>query len=118
MAQVIWTKHLRERIEQRGLNPSWVDTTVRFPDEVQRSSTTDSNKHIKTINGYKIVAAVKRQGSDWIITSAWWNPVSPTGGPAYGNSSAKHQGHNNRFFLEKWVNQGLVALERFLRGKK
>jgi hypothetical protein len=111
MAQVIWTKHLRERIEQRGLNPSWVDTTVRFPDEVQRSSTTDSNKHIKVINGYQIVAAVKRQGSDWVITSAWWNPVERKNFSGYKQK-------DNRFFLEKWADQGLRALESLLRGKK
>ena len=82
MGKVIWTNHLYERIRQRGLDPRWVDMAVRSPDEIQQSSTTDSKKHIKTINGYKIVAAVKRQGSDWIITSAWWNPV-------YGQSSAR-----------------------------
>jgi hypothetical protein len=108
MAKVIWTTHLKERIRQRGLNPDWVDTAVRFPDEVEASSTTNSNKHIKVINGYKIVAAVKRQGSDWIITSAWWNPV-------YGSAPAKK---DHRFFLEKWIDNGLRSLEKLLRSKK
>ncbi len=107
MARVIWTTHLRERIQQRGLNPDWVDKAVRFPDEVQRSSTTDSNKHIKVINGYKIVAAVKRQGSDWIITSAWWNPVYGYHGPR----------KDNRFFLERWVDKALRSLEKLFTKK-
>lgn len=107
MGQVIWTTHLKERIRQRGLNPDWVDTAVRFPDEVQPSSTTNSNKHIKIINGYKIVAAVKRQGSDWVITSAWWNPV-------YG---AKYSQKDRRFFLEKWVDAGLKYLEKLITKK-
>lgn len=107
MGKVIWTTHLRERIKQRGLNPDWVDTAVRFPDEVQPSSTTNSNKHIKIIHGYKIVAAVKRQGSDWIITSAWWNPV-------YGIPGGQK---DNRFFLEKWVDSGLRYLEKLISKK-
>jgi hypothetical protein len=111
MAQVIWTTHLRERIKQRGLNPDWVDTAVRFPDEVQQSSTTNSKKHIKTIHGYKIVAAVVRQGSDWIITSAWWNPV-------YGNSNQSGSKNDNRSFFEKWIYNGIVALEKLITGKK
>ncbi len=107
MGKVIWTTHLRERIQQRGLSPDWVDTAVRFPDEVQNSSTTNSQKHIKVINGYKIVAAVKRQGSDWIITSAWWNPV-------YGTPPSRK---DNRFFLEKWIDSALRSLEKFLKKK-
>lgn len=110
MGQVIWTKHLHERIQQRGLNPKWVDEAVRFPDEVQNSSTTDSKKHIKTINGYKIVAAVKRQGSDWVITSAWWNEVY---GHQYSNQSQTH-----RSFLEKIIYNFLLKLEKMITGKK
>jgi hypothetical protein len=108
MGKVIWTNHLYDRIKQRGLNPSWVDTAVRFPDEIQNSATTDSKKHIKTINGYKIVAAVKRQGDDWIITSAWWNPV------------LGHQTNttSNKSFLEKIIYRFVVFLEKLITGKK
>ena len=107
MSKVIWTTHLRERIKQRGLNPDLVEAAVRFPDEVQKSSTTDSHKHIKIIHGFKIIAAVKRQGSDWIITSAWWNSV--------GTSTAIK---DNRFFLEKWVDKILRSPESLLKSKK
>jgi len=109
MGKVIWTNHLYERIKQRGLNPNWVDTAARFPDEIQKSSTTDSNKHIKTINGYKIVAAVKRQGSDWIITSAWWNPV-------YGQQQTHST--NKKSFLERIIYNFVVSLEKLITGKK
>ncbi len=107
MSKVIWTTHLRDRLKQRGLNPDWVDTAVRFPDEVQKSSTTNSHKHIKVINGFKIVAAVKRQGSDWIITSAWWNSAE--------TSTATK---DRRFFLEKWIDKILRSLESLLKSKK
>lgn len=108
MGKVIWTTHLYERIKQRGLNPDWVDTAVRFPDEVQRSSTTGSNKHIKTINGYKIVAAVKKQGNDWIILSAWWNPV-------FGSNQYTKP---KRSFLERIIYNFLLSLEKLITGKK
>ena len=113
MGKVIWTNHLYERIKQRGLDPNWVDTAVRFPDRVERSSTTDSNKHIKIVNGFEIVAAVKRSGSDWIITSAWWKPVY--GQNQYRSHPAHHQ---KRFFLETWIYNGLLALEKMITGKK
>jgi len=113
VSKVIWTNHLYDRIKQRGLDPSWVDNAVRFPDKVVQSSTTDSNKHIKVINGYEIVAAVKRQGSDWIITSAWWKPI-------YGqSSSSSHPAyHTKKFFLEDWIYKGLLALEKMITGRK
>ena len=107
MSKVIWTNHLYERIKQRGLNPDWVNRAVRFPDEVQRSSTTNSNKHIKIINGYRIVAAVKRQNNDWIITSAWWNTAGHT------NKIAQ-----KRSFLEKIIYNFLIYLEKLFTGKK
>ncbi len=108
MGKVIWTHHLYDRIKERGLDPGWVDNAVRFPDEVQRSTTTNSNKHIKVINGYKIVAAVKRQGSDWVITSAWWNPVY--------NQPASHQ--PKRSFLENLIYKFVVYLEKLITGRK
>lgn len=106
--QVIWTNHLRERIQQRGLSPSLVDKAVRFPDQIVKSSTTDSNKHIKVINGYKIVAAVKRQGSDWIITSAWWN---------YANPSDPRNYQVKKLFFEKWIESLIRWIEKKLTGK-
>ena len=113
MSKVIWTNHLYERLKQRGIDPRWVDDTVRFPDRVERSSTTDSNKHIKIIHGFEIVAAVKRQGSDWVITSAWWKPV-------YGHSTGRSPPaqHQKRFFLEEWIYRGLTALEKKITGRK
>ena len=113
MGKVIWTNHLSDRIRERGLDPCWVDSAVRFPDRVEKSSTTNSNKHIKVVHGFEIVAAVKRQGSDWVITSAWWKPVwGETGGRAHPSH------HQKRFFLEDWIYKGLVALEKLITGKK
>ena len=107
MGKVIWTNHLSERIKERGLDPRWVDTAIRFPDEIQDSSTTNSRKHIKVINGYKIVAAVKRQGGDWIVTSAWWNPV-------YGQPKPTKK----RSLLERFFYRFVVNLERLITGRK
>ncbi len=104
--QIIWTNHLKERIQQRGLSPSLVDKTVRFPDQVIKSNTTDSNKHIKIIDGYKIVAAVKRQGSDWVITSAWWN---------YANQNDQKLTTSKPFFLETLIQKFLLWLEKKLK---
>lgn len=108
MGKVIWTNHLYERIKQRGLNPSWVDSAVRFPDEVQRSTTTDSHKHIKTINGYQVVAAVKRQGNDWIITSAWWKNLDHT----------PSQTQYKRPLLERLIRRFVFYLGGLIFGKK
>ncbi len=112
MAKVIWTNHLYERIKQRGLDPRLVDQAVRFPDRVEDSSTTNSKKHIKRIDRYEIVAAVKRQGGDWVITSAWWNEI-------YGSSKSTQKRYSrNRFFLEVWIDRALIALEKWIRGNK
>jgi hypothetical protein len=107
MSNVIWTNHLQQRIRERGLDPSWVDKAVRFPDRVENSSTTDSKKHIKVINGYKIVAAVKRQGSDWIVTSAWWN-----------KANSWDYKVTNKLFFEVWAEKLVDWLGSKLFGRK
>ncbi len=105
--EIIWTNHLRERIKQRGLSPSLVDKAVRFPDQIIKSTTTDSNKHVKIIDGYKIVAAVKREGGNWVITSAWWNPANK-----WEKSSS-----SNKLFFEKWVENFVLWLEKKITGR-
>lgn len=104
---VIWTNHLYERIKERGLDPSWVDSAVRFPDRVIPSSTSDANKHIKVIGGYEIVAAVKKQGTDFIVKSAWWKQA--------GYQGYKRQ---NQFFLEKIVDWLLRKIESMITGHR
>lgn len=74
MTRIIWTNHLKERLEQRGIAVASVDRAIRFPDWVEKSHTTNSSKHIKIIGHKQIVAAVKRQGNDWIVTSVWEKP--------------------------------------------
>jgi len=74
MAQVIWTKHLHQRVKERGIDPRHLDKTIRFPDKVIVSKTTGSKKHIKDISGQRITATIKKKGNDWIVTSAWQKP--------------------------------------------
>jgi hypothetical protein len=103
---VIWTNHLYERIKQRGLDPSHVDMAARFPDQVVASKTTNSYKHIKDIAGQTITMAVKRQGTDHIITSAWWEP-------------SRGRVVKKRFFLEVWIDRLLQSIEaRFISRQK
>lgn len=108
MGKVIWTNHLRERITQRGLNPDWVDNTVRFPDEIIPGNTPDSKRFIKIFNGYKIIVPVTRQGSDWVIMSAWWNPVQ----------GGQRRSAPQRSFIERIIYNFVLKLEKLITGKK
>lgn len=74
MTQVIWTKHVHQRIKERGINSRDLDKTIRFPDEIITSKSTGSKKHIKDINGQQITATIKRDKNDWIVTSVWQKP--------------------------------------------
>ena len=74
MTQVIWTKHLHQRIKERGINSRDLDKTIRFPDKILTSKNTGSKKHVKDIHGQQITATIKRQENDWIVTSVWQKP--------------------------------------------
>ena len=71
MAEVIWTNHLQQRAKERHIDVRLVDQAIRFPDKVEKSRTTNSQKHIKLVGDLLTVASVKRQGNDWIVTSVW-----------------------------------------------
>ncbi len=102
MAQIIWTNHLKERLRQRKLDVSTVDRAIRFPDRVEKSHTTDSSKHIKIVGHKQIVAAVKRRGNDWVVTSVWEKPY-------FGKP------HDPRTLLERLIYRFVLWLENRVR---
>jgi hypothetical protein len=71
MGQIIWTNHLRQRIKERQVDPKLVELTIKFPDKVEKSRTENSEKFCKNFDSFQVVAAVKRQGNDWVVTSVW-----------------------------------------------
>ena len=71
---VIWTNHLKERIKERQIDPRLVDLTIKFPDKIKNSHTENSKKFLKDFDQFQIIATVKYQGNDWIITSVWKKP--------------------------------------------
>ncbi len=102
--EIIWTNHLKARARERGLDPTLVDRAIRFPDKVEASHTTNSRKHIKIVGHQKIVAAVKRDGSNWIVTSVWQKPY-------YGPSLYKKP------LLERLVYRFVLWLEKGIRAR-
>lgn len=107
MSKLVWTNHLRERIRQRGLDPSWVERAINFPDEVVQSTTTDSKKYIKNINGYKIVAAVKKDMGNWIVTSAW-----------YDQPGSYQRPKTKKLFFEIWVENLIRWIEKKITSQR
>ena len=105
MVDIIWTNHLRERSWQRGIDPTLVEKTIRFPDKVVNSSTTNSKKHIKTINGRQIVAAVKHQGNSWIVTSVWAKSEDDRNSPYH------------KSLLERLIYSLVLRFENYLRRR-
>ncbi len=100
--EIIWTTHLKERARQRGIDPGLVDRAIRFPDKVERSSTTNSSKHIKVIGKQQIVAAVKRDQGNWVVTSVWQKPY-------YGHTLYKKP------LLERLVYRLVLWFEKIIR---
>ena len=104
MINVIWTNHLKDRAWERGIDPTLVDKAIRFPDRVVKSTTTSSQKHIKTIGNREIVASVKREGNNWIVTSVWSKPSS-------GISTYKPP------LLERLIHRFVLWLEKSIRTR-
>ncbi|MEK7064207.1 MAG: DUF4258 domain-containing protein [Patescibacteria group bacterium] len=103
MIEIIWTTHLAERARQRGIDPALVDQAIRFPDRVEASRTTSARKHIKIIGKNQIIAAVKREGNNWIVTSVWSKPYS---GPS-----------PKRPLLERLIYRFVLWLEKIVRAR-
>ncbi len=105
MPEIIWTKHLLQRIKERQIDPYLVDKTIRFPDRVENSKSQDSQKFIKDFSGFKIVAAVKRQERNWIVTSVW-KDLRPRSGRSF-----------QKPLLERLVYRFVLYLENIVRRR-
>lgn len=103
MIDVIWTTHLKERAAERGIDPRSVEQAIHFPDKVEASQTTTARKHIKVIDRKQIVAAVKREGNNWIVTSVWSKPY-------YGPSLYK------QWWLERLIHRFVLWLGEITRN--
>lgn len=100
--EIIWTTHLKERSRQRGIDPTLVDRAIRFPDRVEKSTTTDSSKHLKIIDKQQIVATIRRDRGNWIVTSVWSKPY-------FGPSRYRKP------FLERLIYRLVLWLEKIIR---
>lgn len=101
--EIIWTNHLQDRARERGIDSRLVDRAIRFPDKVEKSSLVNSSKHIKVFGNQQIVAAVKRDRGNWIVTSVWQKPY-------YGPSLYK------RPLLERLIYRFVLWLEKVVRA--
>lgn len=102
MGQIIWTNHLKKRIRERQVDPKLVEITLKYPDQVERSKTENSEKFSKKFDTFQIVAAVKRQGNDWIVTSVW---------------QKQGQFHRNRSLIERFVYNLIIRLENLFHRR-
>ncbi len=98
---IIWTNHLKSRLNERGIDQREVDQTIRFPSLTKASRFDNSVKHIKHFDHHTITATVKRSAGDWIVTTVWKNPAT----------TPKHK----QFFLERLIGS---LVERIMRNPK
>lgn len=104
MIDIIWTTHLKERARERGIDPALVDRAIRFPDKVEASRTSSASKHVKIIGRQQIVAAVKRDGNNWLVVSVWSKPYY---GPTHKRPLLERLVYRFVLWLEKAVSARL-----------
>lgn len=66
----IWTKHIQERSQHRGISYNDVWLTLRSPDKTI-SQSGNKYKFFKNISGKEVVLVAAPQGSQWVILTTW-----------------------------------------------
>src|SRR3989344_7156055 len=82
----IWTKHVEQRVRQRGVTDNEVWSALKYPDQTDKA---DGGKYkfSKVVGGKKVVLLASPQGNRWVILTAWIkNLETPGYAPVYGQS--------------------------------
>ena len=99
----IWTKHVLERLGQRGLTQERVWETVAHPDKTNKGKKEGTTEFIKKIQSSRVtVIAVKSDKNEWILLSVWIDP------PIYGTEDYRkkqnyHTYHRAGFWRKLWM---------------
>jgi hypothetical protein len=73
MPAPILTKHARERLQQRWITESAIESVLRSPDRTEPGSKPGTTKFIRTLNGRQIqlIGTYLQDQDRWLIVSAW-----------------------------------------------
>lgn len=72
----IWTDHALERARERGLTQDEVWLALRRPDKSEYAAKKGGFEFTKVVGGKLIsVVATQNEHKQWVILSAWSNPV-------------------------------------------
>ena len=101
MSSLIFTNHLKDRIRDRHMNTSQVETTFRSPDQKyggKEHGTTVFEKRF----GSQTVTLIAKQNEqhEWIAISAWIDP--PYAGTHDAKKRAYWQEYRKAGFFGKW----------------
>jgi len=105
----IFTKHVINRLYNRGISQSDAYYTFKHPDGTLPGSTPDSKKFYKNHGSQRIeIVAKQNEKGEWIILTAWARKQG-TGQPIF------RQSQNEGNFLEKIIMKGLNRIDKFFK---
>ncbi len=99
MDNFVWTKHVKQRSEQRGITQNEVWSTLRHPEKTQVQSD-GSYKFYKHYSGRLLGVVARPQGNKWLIITTFTKD-----GPRY---------HPKQPLIQKLVFKAVVSLGNFI----
>lgn len=75
---VIWTDHVLERLRERDIKQSDAWYAFRKPDESKFAKSKGGWVYSKLVDGRRIEVVAKKEDDEWVIISAWADPVDPS----------------------------------------
>src|SRR5687767_14494761 len=86
----IWTKHVQERSEQRGIGRNEVWSTLRSPENTEKQSD-GSFRFYKNFGGRLICIVAKPQGNQWLILTTFAKETHSTAYKKYVGGQGRQQ---------------------------
>lgn len=77
MSQLVWTKHVEERMRQRGISHDEAWDTIKYPYKSQQTGT-GRYKLFKTYGTKEVVIVAQHQQGQWVIITGWTKDKNQT----------------------------------------
>ena len=68
---ILYTDHAEQRMAKRGILKSWVEETIRKPDQVF-AVRYGKKQAVKKINHEEISVVYVKEGDNWIVITVFW----------------------------------------------
>jgi hypothetical protein len=117
MSDLVWTKHVEQRMAQRGISYNEAWDTIKYP---YKSKQTGPGRYklFKTYGTKEVVIVAQHQGGQWVIITGWVKDKNQHRRYTSGESLLTSIGRSLLFDLPSFLVKSLINWLRYISSNR